>query len=114
MISLSVEETNKLRASLGLAPLKVESSNKNANGAGGEEDEAEKARKAEALAVAEAQAKKVGGTVIPGSNKNEVHIPPENISEKTLAEKMREKIRQRKLKREQASFKLHILIETRG
>ena len=97
-----MEETNKLRASLGLAPLKVEGAANGGSGGGdigggGEEDEAA----AEQRRRAEEQAKALGGTLIPNSKKNEVHVPPENWSEKSKADKIREKIKQRRIKREQ-------------
>ena len=86
VISLSVEETNKLRASLGLAPLKDDSKPT-------EEDE-EKKRELEAMA------KKEGGTLIPGSRKNEIHKAPENLAQKSLADKLKDRIAERKKKRE--------------
>lgn len=77
--SLSIEETNKLRAKLGLKPLQVDShdsgsSSKKKTGAGGEP-----------------------------LHKDEwgefYHKPANNIAEKLQAEKLREKFRQRKEKR---------------
>ena len=82
VISLSVEETNALRAKIGLPPLKTSNETSNND----TED------KKEALKVAE----KAGGTLIPNSSKNEVHVPATNISQMTEAEKIRERIKQRR------------------
>ena len=78
---MSIEETNKLRAKLGLKPLNVGSgaaAAKPDDGNPGEEDTKE-------------------GTAIPGSEVR--HLPAKNLSEKTHMEKMREKLQQRRQKR---------------
>ena len=78
---MSIEETNKLRAKLGLKPLNVGSgaaAAKPDDGTPGEEDTKE-------------------GTAIPGSEVR--HLPAKNLSEKTHMEKMREKLQQRRQKR---------------
>lgn len=49
----------------------------------------------------EAIAKKEGGSLIPNSNKYEVHKPAKNMAEKTEADKIRERIKMRRIKREQ-------------
>lgn len=86
VLSMSVEDSNALRAKLGLPPLKMSSE-----------------KSEEATKEAEQKAKDAGGTLIPNSNKNEVHVPAKNLSEMAQAEKIREKIKQRRLKREQES-----------
>ena len=85
-VSLSIAETNKLRASLGLAPLRINKEEKKSK------DEQEKL---------EEKAEAAGGTLIPGSRNNEIHVPAGNLKEKSLAEKLRERIALRKKKREQ-------------
>ena len=80
--SLSVDETNKLRASLGLAPLKINSSKV--------EPKTEEQMESE---------KSLEGTAIPGSDVR--HKPAENLSNKSATEKMRERLQQRKMKRMQ-------------
>lgn len=90
VLSMSVAETNALRASLGLAPLKEKNAvDKNATQA---EKKEQKAR--------EEFARSQGGTLIPNSTKHEIHKAPENLSQKTYAEKLRERIQERKKKRE--------------
>lgn len=84
--SLSIEETNKLRASLGLAPLKI-------NKPKVEETENDKDKDKE-------------GKLIPNSNVR--HKPAENLTHKSATEKMREKLQQRKLKRQQESKLLSV------
>ena len=78
---MSIDETNKLRAKLGLKPLNVGSgaaAAKPDDGNAGEEDTKE-------------------GTAIPGSEVR--HLPAKNLLEKTHMEKMREKLQQRRQKR---------------
>ncbi|KAK6640297.1 hypothetical protein RUM44_011983 [Polyplax serrata] len=72
--SLSIEETNKLRAKLGLKPLKVSS-------------------KDEKHMVSDKPADQAGGGEF-------VHKPASNISEKIKGEKIRERLAERKEKRE--------------
>ena len=86
--SLSIEETNKLRAKLGLKPLEVDSG---------------PSRPATSSAAA-VEAKKVQpGEKELSSYKDEwgefLHKPASNLKEKAEAEKMREKLKQRKEKR---------------
>ncbi|XP_065358225.1 U4/U6.U5 tri-snRNP-associated protein 1 [Calliphora vicina] len=82
---LSIEETNKLRAKLGLKPLEVESGPSKPS-----------------TSAAAAEAKKPGEKDL-SSYKDEwgefLHKPAENLKEKAKAEKMREKLKQRKEKR---------------
>ena len=82
--SLSIEETNKLRASLGLAPLKINTDNEDKN----KEKELKK------------KADEFGGELIPNSRDNEIHIPAKNLGQLSEADKIRERIKQRRLKRE--------------
>ncbi|KAG8223738.1 hypothetical protein J437_LFUL003103 [Ladona fulva] len=79
--SLSIEETNKLRARLGLKPLKLEdgSPKKSADGSG-----------------EGSQPKVVDGGIDMGEF---VHKPAESISEKVKSEKIKQKIHDRKEKR---------------
>ena len=87
--SLSVDETNKLRASLGLAPLKINQS------------------KVEPKTEEEMEYEKsLPGTAIPGSNVR--HKPAENLKNKSATEKMRERLQQRKMKRMQESKLLSV------
>jgi len=79
--SLSIEETNKLRASIGLPPLKV---NKPKVEDDKEEDDPNAAK---------------DGKLIPNTNVR--HKPAENLTEKSATEKMRERLQQRKVKRQQ-------------
>uniref|UniRef100_W8BAP2 U4/U6.U5 tri-snRNP-associated protein 1 n=2 Tax=Ceratitis capitata TaxID=7213 RepID=W8BAP2_CERCA len=84
---LSIEETNKLRAKLGLKPLEVESGPSKPT-----------------TSAAAAEAKKVQpGEKDLSSYKDEwgefLHKPATNLKEKAEAEKMREKLKQRKEKR---------------
>ena len=60
--SLSIEETNKLRASLGLKPLKVDEPKRVAAGEEGEEEGG------------------LEGTLIPGDDNSARHKPAENIT----------------------------------
>ena len=65
--SLSIEETNKLRASLGLKPLKVDepkrvAAGEEGKGEGGEEEDG------------------LEGTLIPGDDNSARHKPAENIT----------------------------------
>lgn len=80
---LSIEETNKLRAKLGLKPLEVESSKPSSK-------------------VASVEAKKSGEQDL-SSYKDEwgefLHKPAEDLKEKAKAEKLREKLKQKKEKR---------------
>lgn len=84
---LSVEETNKLRAKLGLKPLEVESGSSS---------------KPSTSAAITAELKKPGQKDL-SMYKDEwgefIHKPAESIKEKTKAEKLREKLKQRKEKR---------------
>ena len=79
--SLSIEETNKLRASIGLPPLKVNS------GPPKKEEEADRDGGKE-------------GTLIPNSD-NVRHKPAEDITAKSEAAKLRERLAQRREKRKQ-------------
>jgi len=88
--SLSIEETNKLRASLGLAPLKINQPKT--------EDKKENLK-------SDAD-KSLEGTAIPNSNVR--HKPAENLTNKSATEKMRERLQQRKMKRLQESKLLTI------
>lgn len=67
--SLSIEETNKLRASLGLKPLTVDSSST------GDSDASKKSL---------------------NSDENFVHRPPENLTEKKRTEELTRKLNERK------------------
>ncbi|XP_017153392.1 U4/U6.U5 tri-snRNP-associated protein 1 [Drosophila miranda] len=82
---LSVQETNKLRAKLGLKPLEVESGTSKVTPASTSEN------------------KKSGGDSDLSSYKDEwgefLHKPADNLKEKKEAEKLREKLKQRKEKR---------------
>ena len=78
---MSIEETNKLRASLGLAPLKINQPKI--------EDKKENLK-------SDAD-KSLEGTAIPNSNVR--HKPAENLTNKSATEKMRERLQQRKMKR---------------
>ncbi len=83
--SLSVEETNKLRASLGLPPLK--------------ESKPKPKPEADDGAAAEAADDGKEGTAVPNSDVR--HKPAVNLTEKSATEKMRERLNQRKMKRQQ-------------
>ena len=78
---MSIEETNKLRASLGLAPLKVETKDKKSEDRNEKDDDQKE------------------GKLIPNSTVR--HKPAENLTEKSATEKMRERLQQRKMKRQQ-------------
>ena len=84
--SLSIEETNKLRASIGLPPLKMNKP---------------KEPKADDNIKEENGSKNLEGTAIPNSDVR--HKPAENLTTKSATEKMREKLQQRKMKRMQES-----------
>ena len=84
--SLSIEETNKLRASIGLPPLKI--------------------NQPKVEDVKEENGKNQEGTAIPNSNVR--HKPAENITSKSATEKMRERLQQRKIKRMQESKLLSV------
>ena len=90
VISLSIDETNKLRAKLGLKPLNVNADG-TSNRSASEERELEKRQQ---------RAREMGGTLIEGDKNNTVHIPAKNIGEASLADKMRERLAERKKKRE--------------
>ena len=75
---MSIEETNRVRASLGLKPLNVGGGQAKANNQDDEDDDRE-------------------GTAIPNSDVR--HKPAENLAEKSHIEKMREKLNQRRQKR---------------
>jgi U4/U6.U5 tri-snRNP-associated protein 1 len=80
--SLSINETNKLRASLGLPPLRDNKAPvKNENEGGPEVDDGKE------------------GKAIPNSEVR--HKPAINLKEKSQTEQMREKLNQRRLKRQQ-------------
>merc|ERR1711874_745772 len=83
VLSLSIDETNKLREKLGLKPLNV-------------------VAKADAVPDADNDGQDDDGGVgvpIPGSNIGARHLPPEHWGEKAQALKLREKLSQRKMKR---------------
>ncbi|KAH8260846.1 hypothetical protein KR038_007789 [Drosophila bunnanda] len=86
---LSVEETNKLRAKLGLKPLEVESGPSKVTPAAGSSSHAE--------------SKRPVGEADLSSYKDEwgefLHKPADNLKEKKEVEKLREKLKQRKEKR---------------
>ena len=82
--SLSIEETNKLRASLGLPPLKLEKSIKKVDSENNKEADDDNNKE---------------GKLIPNSTVR--HKPAENLREKSNTEKMRERLQQRKMKRQQ-------------
>ena len=79
--SLSVEETNKLRAKLGLKPLQVDEPkpvaavDDDGAGAGGREED---------------------GTLIAGDADQARHKPAENLTQKKEEEKMRDRLQKRK------------------
>ena len=75
---MSIEETNRVRASLGLKPLNVGGGQAKTNNQDDEDDDRE-------------------GTAIPNSDVR--HKPAENLAEKSHIEKMREKLNQRRQKR---------------
>lgn len=79
-ISLSIEETNRLRAKLGLKPLEVKKASFK------QEEESVKDQEE-------------GEITYPSSQDDFVHRPPENIGEKKKAAKMREKIKEHREKR---------------
>uniref|UniRef100_A0A182P4M4 U4/U6.U5 tri-snRNP-associated protein 1 n=1 Tax=Anopheles epiroticus TaxID=199890 RepID=A0A182P4M4_9DIPT len=80
--SLSIEETNKLRAKLGLKPLEVGNGTKTFDNASSKADEPE------------------GSTEKLKDDWGEFyHKPAKNLSEKTKEEKMREKLKERREKR---------------
>jgi len=80
VISLSIEETNKLREKLGLKPLNT--ANMPATSAAVEEEEEED---------------NLPGTLIPGENVR--HLAPEHWGQKARTAKLKEKLQQRKEKR---------------
>merc|ERR1712029_1316975 len=86
--SLSIEETNKLRASIGLPPLKI--------------NQPKVEPKKEPIETDS----KHEGTAIPNSDVR--HKPAENLTNKSATEKMRERLQQRKMKRMQESKLLNI------
>lgn len=75
--SMSIEESNKLRAKLGLKPLNI------GGGAAKDAEEEDDGTKE--------------GSLIPGSDVR--HLPAVNLTEKTHIEKMREKLQQKRQKR---------------
>lgn len=78
---LSISETNKLRAKLGLKPLEVDSSTA-------------------ATGTKDAQKKDSDGNIMRKDEWGEFyHKPADNLAEKIQAEKLREKFRQKKEKR---------------
>ena len=80
--SISIDETNRLRASLGLKPL-------NAGGGGGGQ--------AKQDTQYEGEKDNLEGLPIPNSDVR--HKPAENLSEKSHIEKMREKLNMKRQKR---------------
>jgi hypothetical protein len=74
---MSIEESNKLRAKLGLKPLNI------GGGAAKDAEEEDDGTKE--------------GSLIPGSDVR--HLPAVNLTEKTHIEKMREKLQQKRQKR---------------
>jgi U4/U6.U5 tri-snRNP-associated protein 1 len=89
VVSLSVEETNRLREKLGMKPLRTNDPNR-VRSASEERDLKERVE----------NATREGGTYIEGSLRHEVHKAPENLAQKSLAEKMRLRLAERKKKRE--------------
>ena len=79
--SLSIEETNKLRASIGLPPLKVNSVKKEDKAKPEEEEDGKE------------------GRAIPNSEVR--HKPAENLTAKSETSKIRERLEQRRMKRKQ-------------
>lgn len=92
--SMSIEESNKLRAQLGMAPLKI-----SGGGGGGPNSNANSHHE-------DANDNKLEGSMIP--NSTERHKPPINLSEKSATEKMRERLKQRRLKRQQENKLLSV------
>ncbi|KAH8260228.1 hypothetical protein KR026_006641 [Drosophila bipectinata] len=88
---LSIEETNKLRAKLGLKPLEVDSGPSKVTPSAGSSSSQQEGKKAS------------GETADLSSYKDEwgefLHKPADNLKEKKEAEKLREKLNQRKEKR---------------
>ena len=79
VLSLSIEETNKLREKLGLKPLNVSDKY---NPEEAEEDDGTKE-----------------GTLIPGDRDKTRHLPADHWGEKAKSEKLREKLALKKEKR---------------
>jgi len=80
VISLSIEETNNLRAKLGLKPLNIVDTSKPAE----QEEDVDES---------------VEGTLIPGDRDKTRHLPPTHIGEKKKSEQLREKLSVRKERR---------------
>lgn len=81
VISLSIEETNKLREKLGLKPLNVASAQYNPEEAAEEADNTQE------------------GTLIPGDRDKTRHLPADHWGEKAKSLKLREKLALKKEKR---------------
>ena len=89
-ISLSIEETNKLRAKLGLKPLNVTENDSNAS---------KQKKKAE---LAEKTDKEFAHLeIIPGTEVR--HKPAENLTQNLSADKLRDKLKRKREKRKQES-----------
>lgn len=114
--SLSIHETNKLRAKLGLKPLQVESSpspaptpKKAAKGKEVEEGEAEPEFDEETLQRIQAEREAEGETF--WKEKQEfVHAPAENLTEKLKTDKIKQKLSTLREKRKLESK----LVEVKG
>ena len=89
-ISLSVEETNKLRAKLGLAPLKI---------SGNESASSKEKKKKELDSKTDKDFSHL--EIIPGSEVR--HNPAENLTQKLGANKLRDKLKRKREKRKQES-----------
>ena len=89
-ISLSVEETNKLRAKLGLAPLKI---------TGNESASSKEKKKKELDSKTDKDYSHL--EIIPGSEVR--HNPAENLTQKLGANKLRDKLKRKREKRKQES-----------
>ena len=86
--SLSVEETNKLRAKLGLKPLKISGNEGGAKKEGTQKVEATNENKEFSHLE-----------IIPGTDVR--HNPAESLTEKLSADKLREKLKRKRLRRQQ-------------
>ncbi|XP_068217449.1 U4/U6.U5 tri-snRNP-associated protein 1-like [Palaemon carinicauda] len=85
--SLSIEETNKIRAKLGLKPLKIDNAPKNEEESGEVNDGDEVMEDVE------------GGKKVTVAGEQFVHKPAENLAQKLQVEKLREKIAAQREKR---------------
>jgi len=93
-ISLSIEESNKLRAKLGLKPLNIT----------GKETATTKKKKDEVDRKTDKEFSHL--EIIPGTEFR--HNPAENLTEKVTADKLREKLKRKRDKRKQESKLLHV------